>query len=66
MLFVSEYDVQEKGNYAELIAFLALKRKKSQLTIKNGPCHPVVFQPGRIPVSGSELAPPRIVGGKSG
>jgi hypothetical protein len=66
MLIVSENDVKKEGNYAKLIAFLALKRKNPQLTIKNGLFHFVVDQPKTIPVFGAKTAPPRIISEKSG
>jgi hypothetical protein len=56
-LIVPENEIEKGAKYAKLIAFLALKPKKSQLTIKNGPFHSVVDQPKTIPVLGTKMEP---------
>ena len=66
MLNVPENDLEKEANYAKLITFLALKRKKYQLTIKNESFHSVVVQPKNIPVLGLQVGSPRITSEKSG
>jgi hypothetical protein len=56
VLIVPENDVEKRVTMQSSSLFLALKRKKPQLTIKNGPFHLVVSQPETIPVLGRKWA----------